>query len=201
MNSETKSFTSRLYYQTPTKLPDELISSMIEYIEALTYDKATVDKSVVDTQVRSTDVAFIPWDEWIPGIMHSMIISANRSYFNYDLTYFGGRIQSTVYNGSNSDFYDWHVDTGDHSCVSEDLGGGKTQMTERKLSCSLILSDPWDYEGGELQFHYSRTFFRSIKPEKGTAIIFPSWLPHRVRPVKSGKRISLVGWMNGPLFR
>ena len=79
---------------------------------------------------------------------------------------------------------------------------------KEKLSCSFMLSDPNDYEGGELQFvlHKGKSFdfkpyFKSYKPEQGSIVVFPSWLPHRVRPVKSGTRKSLVAWVHGPLFK
>ena len=72
---------------------------------------------------------------------------------------------------------------------------------ERKLSISLLLSEPDEYEGGELQFSYYHKNHGTVKPPAGTGIIFPAWLPHRVKPVKSGIRRSLVGWMDGPLFK
>ena len=72
---------------------------------------------------------------------------------------------------------------------------------ERKLSISLLLSDPDEYEGGELEFRYYDKNYAFVKPDAGTGVIFPSWLPHRVHPVKSGIRRSLVAWMDGPLFK
>ena len=192
------SFTNKLTYNVPTQIPRELLESMKQFCDKKDHENAVVgpggdwDPSL-DESVRKSDVYWINWDEWIPGIIHNMMIAANNAHFNYDLHHFDSTIQSTVYRGQGS-FYEWHVD---NTSPYERNG----QLMERKLSCSLILSDPDEYEGGELQFSYYSKCFESVKPPAGTAIIFPSWLPHRVRPLKSGVRRSLVAWMNGPLFK
>ena len=71
----------------------------------------------------------------------------------------------------------------------------------RKLSFSIQLSDPEDYEGGELEFNVNNEerFFAPNK--KGTVIIFDSRIQHRVLEVKSGVRKSLVGWVVGPRWK
>ena len=194
-------FTDKTIYTTPSKLPDTLINEIIEHISSL---EPEMQDSSVDgnndpiKSVRSSKNVWMNTDEWIAGIVHNMMISANNEYFLYDLKHFDTQLQAAVYEGDQKDFYTWHVDNG--TPVTRPRFSDGT-LLERKLSCSLILSDPDEYEGGELQFHYSKAFFKSLKPEKGTAVIFPAWLPHRVRPVKSGKRISLVAWMNGPAFK
>ena len=122
------------------------------------------------------------------------MMSANDEYFKYDLDYFHSKVQSTVYTADKRDHYNWHVDTSNSGIKS---GSNK----ERKLSCSLLISGPNEYEGGELEFQYDNIFHKSYKPERGECIIFPSWLPHKVNPVTSGKRISLVAWIQGPPFK
>ena len=164
---------------------------MVEYVHDLHYHAAETDNADTSS-VRSSLVGWINWDEWLPGIIHNMMMSANKDYFHYDLDYFSTKIQSTVYFGNKHDHYTWHVDGG-----SVNVKNGM----ERKLSCSLLLSAPDEYEGGQFQIHYERSFFKSLKPERGDCIIFPSWVPHRVRPVTSGKRISIVAWMAGPMFK
>jgi len=199
MADEQIGFTEKVMWECPTQLPPALIMSMRKYIRGLTYETAKVNssdpngKETTSTAVRKNDVAWIAWDEWIPGIIHNMMVSANDSYFKYDLTHFESRIQSTIYNGNSEDFYTWHVD----NFTQKDRHPGE----ERKLSCTLVLTEPDEYEGGELQICYYKNRFYNIKPKAGTAIVFPSWVPHRVRPVKSGQRISLVAWMKGPMFK
>ena len=192
-----RAFAQKTLYICPTKLPNHLIESILDYTGNLPYKEATVDFFKTKKDIRSTKVSFIPWDEWIPSLMMNCVLSANQNYFNYDLSHWDTPIQVSCYEGKDKDFYTWHVDSGNNAMKPRVHG----ELYERKLSCSLVLSDPDEYEGGELQFHYGKMFFESLKPEKGTAIVFPSWLPHRVRPVKKGRRVSLVGWMNGPAFR
>ena len=66
---------------------------------------------------------------------------------------------------------------------------GKT----RKLSMTIVLNN--DYEGGEFQFFNYKD--QLIKEKKGTVIVFPSYMVHRVRPVTKGTRYSLVVWFCG----
>ena len=75
--------------------------------------------------------------------------------------------------------------------------------TVRKISVSVILND--DYEGGELEFleidHNGELRVTKITPEIGSAIIFPSYINHRVTPVTKGTRYSVVAWYGGPPFK
>ena len=82
---------------------------------------------------------------------------------------------------ATGDKYDWHLD----------YGPGHAAF--RKLSVSVQLSDPKDYEGGELEMWPSTVAPRG----QGALIVFPSFLPHRVRPVTRGVRYSLVAWAVG----
>ena len=67
---------------------------------------------------------------------------------------------------------------------------------------ALILLNPSEYEGGEFQLMFGGdTHMHTMKPPIGTAIIFPATSRHRLRPLRSGKRTSLVAWMGGPPFR
>lgn len=191
-------FPDKRIWFVPTQIPKPLLESMREYCDNLDHDTAKVfgdtqDGEVTRPSVRKSDVAWIPWDEWIPGIIHNLMISANELHFKYDLRHFNTKIQSTVY-GKKGDKYGWHVDGG----RTYDVDG---VTCERKLSCSLLLSEPDEYEGGELQFSYYSNNFTRAKPPAGTAVIFPAWVPHRVTPIKSGIRRSLVAWMDGPLFK
>jgi len=71
----------------------------------------------------------------------------------------------------------------------------------RKLSFSLQLSDPEDYEGGELEFldNQDEPFF--APKQKGTIVVFDSRVKHRVRKVTNGLRKSIVGWVVGPRWK
>ena len=190
-------FAQKLLYVVPTKLPPDLIRSMKKYISGVPTKEGTIDNFKNKKDVRSSTVGFIAKDEWISGIIYNAMVCANDAYFKYDLTHFDGNVQATWYHGEKQDHYTWHTDNGNNTMRPREHG----VLYERKLSCSLVLSNPDDYVGGELQFHYGRFFFETMKPEIGSIVVFPSWLPHRVRPIKSGERISLVAWMNGPAFK
>ena len=83
---------------------------------------------------------------------------------------------------------------------AKDYLNEKLEMV-RKLSFVLQLSDPNDYEGGNLQLlnEAGKTY---IAPRKrGTIILFDSRTQHRVIKVRSGVRKSLVGWTVGPRWK
>ena len=179
-------FTERIFYSTPTKLPPKFIGEIIKEIEESKQEEScTGGNNKVDKTVRSSKHTWFFWDQWIAGICYNLMISANKDYFHYDLDHFDSQIQATIY--EEGDHYDWHTDP-----LPKDDG------KERKLSMSLVLNE--DYEGGELELEL-KPWYTKTKPETGMAVIFPSWIPHRVLPVTKGKRISLVAWMNGPQWK
>ena len=103
--------------------------------------------------------------------------------------------QYTEYNSSYKGKYDWHVD----------IGPGK--ISNRKISVTIQLSDPSQYEGGSLElydcFTSSLEGFPVKQAEKqlGSITLFPSYIPHRVTPVTRGIRKSLVLWVGGCTFK
>ena len=104
------------------------------------------------------------------------------------------------------DYYDWHVDQDDHLKPYPTWKDGKIVNFPgcRKISISLMLSGPDEYEGGELDIEFGKPSeeprYRSVKPDKYEAIFFQSTVWHRVQPVKSGLRKSLVTWFYGPPY-
>jgi PKHD-type hydroxylase len=79
------------------------------------------------------------------------------------------------------------------------LGSG----LERKLSVTVNLSDPGDYTGGDLEFlnGIGQLLTQPELRQRGSIVVFPSTLGHRVTPITSGVRYALVGWMVGPPIR
>lgn len=89
------------------------------------------------------------------------------------------------------DYYGWHIDSWGQV--------GKDEQ-ERKLSYIIQLSDPKDYTGGQVELKYPNGM--DILPKKrGTICVFNSTITHRVRKIKKGKRLALVGWCVGPCWR
>ena len=145
------------------------------------------------------------------GFMWHYIERANRENFLYDLRCIDGEsMQYTQYGPGQ--FYGWHNDSG-LACHykpesvgnrmegrAQDFVNENTELV-RKLSFVLQLSDPDDYEGGNLQLldEGGKTYFAPRK--RGCVILFDSRTQHRVLPVKSGLRKSIVGWTVGPRWK
>ena len=185
------------YYQIPTGIDATVADHIIKTSHLLGTERmrsriGSTETGEVNKELRNSIHRWLATDCWIAGMMAHYINEANRNFFNFDLEGWADSIQYTEYKGKNT-HYAWHYDSSDAAFVS----GGV-----RKLSISLLLSDPEDYEGGELQLlHPGEKRMVTFKPNLGQAIIFPSYLQHRVRPLKSGNRFSLVGWYGGPPFR
>lgn len=125
-----------------------------------------------------------PGTEWLFHRLAALYMDVNRHY-GLDIVGFVDALQYTVYGAEQH--FDWHVD----------LGPGSTSA--RKLSMSVQLSDASEYAGGALEFINIPSHPEAAR--RGTAIVFPSYLAHRVTPVTRGVRRSLVGWAYGPTFR
>ena len=97
-------------------------------------------------------------------------------------------------------YYNWHQDgTSDRLAVyrKEEVGDNKWKLGYvRKLSMTILLND--GYKGGQLQF---QSIINPPIKSKGSIIIFPSSLLHRVTPVTKGVRYSVVVWFLGPPFK
>ena len=70
----------------------------------------------------------------------------------------------------------------------------------RKISMTLLLSDPSEFTGGDLLFADANQK-EPVQLKQGQAIFFASFLRHKVAPVKKGVRKSLVMWFGGPPFK
>ncbi len=136
--------------------------------------------------LRDSTVRWLYPDEqsaWFFNRLEQALADINRSY-RFDLKGFYEGAQIATYEPGGH--YGWHMDI------------GQGLFSTRKLSMSLQLSDPEDYDGGELEFRASST---PAPKEQGSLIVFPAFLEHRVRPVTRGTRLSLVSWVAGPPYR
>ncbi len=175
---------------------------IVEQASSLAIDPARVgtnedDYELVD-EVRQAHIAWIPADEpyvWIHDKLTSVVQKANRTY-GYDLIGFTEDLQFTEYAGAGA-FYDWHQDG-----LDGDLAG-------RKLSLVVQLSDPADYDGGDLELFgvdgdggsMDLDEWRPRVRGHGSVVVFPAFEFHRVTPLTAGTRRSLVCWVGGPPFR
>jgi PKHD-type hydroxylase len=113
-----------------------------------------------------------------------VIAQVNRRY-QFDIVGFRDYFLLAQY--AVGDGFDWHLDASD------------AESSTRKLSLSVQLTDPSEYEGGRLEFMPQGEI--PFSRERGTVIVFPSFLCHRVSRVTSGARMAAVAWAHGPSFR
>jgi len=157
---------------------------------------------------RMSEVAFFD-DRWIYKEIQPYVSIANRqSNWNFDWDW-TEQMQFTKY--ALNQHYGWHCDSY-YKAYSEDVPDGMKGKI-RKLSAVVSLSDPEDYEGGDLEFDLrnnidyefsknkdSKVLCEEIK-QRGSIVVFPSFLWHRVKPVTKGTRYSLVMWNLGQPWR
>ena len=125
-------------------------------------------------------------NKWLYDKLAQIAVNCNHERYWFDILGFHEGLQLTRY--SEGDFFEWHLD----------FGAGET--SNRKLSMTMQLSNPNDYEGGDLQFMVNQNIVTAPR-EQGTLIIFPSFILHRVTPITKGTRQSIVGWVSGPPYR
>lgn len=150
----------------------------------------TQDQSDDYLQYRKTMVSWLNINshtEWLYEIFTNAVSDAN-THFDYELECIE-TLQFTIYNSLEEGLHDKHVDP-----LNWNL------PTNRKLTFVLQLSDPSDYEGGDLLLWNSRNP-RVMEKKLGRLLFFPSNILHEVTPVTKGIRYSLVGWVHGPAFK
>jgi len=148
-----------------------------------------------DPSIRLSQTAFYAPNNdnsWIYGKLLNLVEIINDNFFQYDLLGFD-TFQYTEYSESGS-HYDFHTDMGFGRNVPIEM------VVPRKLSISLVLSDPSEYTGGDFEIMYGKEPTR-IPQLKGRALAFPSFMMHRVTPIITGVRRSLVIWVLGPKFK
>ena len=149
---------------------------------------------------RKSTVAWVA-DPKIYNLLNPFIHSANKNAgwnFQWD---WNESSQFTIYN--KGDHYGWHIDTQPPNPSSNQNFKNKI----RKLSLTLQLTDPSQYEGGDFQFKWldkdAKVKIVTVKDARdlGTIIIFPSFIFHRITPITRGTRQSLVNWSVGKVFK
>lgn len=143
----------------------------------------------VNDEIRRSELNWLNKDgesAWVFEKLAHVVASLNADYFGFELTGFGESIQLTNYHEARQGTYVWHQD------FNVDVS--------RKLSMVLQLSNPCDYEGGELQI-LTRKEPTSIQKKRGLITVFPAWTLHQVTPVTKGTRQTLVAWISGPAFK
>ena len=144
-----------------------------------------------DYTARKSEISWIPFDK-APKIYSDLLgwmQLVNRNHFGFEGMEMHEAGQYSEY--SKGDFYNWHMDVGVNATPTPPV---------RKISMTLLLNDPKEFEGGELEI-FSRAANTNdnfvFKLKQGQALFFASFHVHRVRPITSGNRKSLVMWFGG----
>ena len=143
-----------------------------------------------DTKKRITTISWIPFNAMpqMYTIIERTMLQVNGNHFGYDGMRLSEPAQFTEY--PKEGFYDWHMDA-EVNC--------RFEPPVRKISMTILLSDPSEFVGGDLEF-----MTEGNKPPQllqGQAIFFCSLIRHRVNKVKKGVRRSLVMWFGGTPFK
>jgi len=203
------------YWYFKSAIPERICDDISRYGKQLQDQMAVTggygDQKLNQKQVkdlkkkRNSDIVWMS-DRWVYKEIQPYIHSANANAgwnFQWD---FSESCQFTKY--TKGQFYDWHCDSWDRPYFREDVNDPSNGKI-RKLSVTVTLSDPKEYSGGELEFD-----LRNLDPDKkrnvmkckeilpkGSLVVFPSFVWHRICPVKRGERKSLVIWNLGWPFK
>ena len=137
---------------------------------------------------RTCEIHYPNKNSVLNEIGKKIFLDVNEKHYEYDLKDIFEFQLIKYYVGGN---YNWHCD----------YGVAPSKGLVRKLSMSVHLTDPKEYEGGELNLINYSNYPIMVNNNLGSTIVFDSKIPHKVWPVTWGERIVLVGWANGPKLR
>ena len=200
------------YTDIPEKIVKIIEEDLSEKFDAQMAD-SKLGGDILNKDKRNSQNAWIPTAHWVGGFMWHYIMRANRENFLYDLRCIDGEsMQYTRY--EEGQYYGWHNDaglqtqykpvsvsnrvTGEHTM--QDFVNENCEMV-RKLSFAMQLSDPDDYEGGNVQLLDEAGQSYICPRQRGCVVLFDSRTQHRVHKVTKGTRKSIVGWTVGPRWK
>jgi PKHD-type hydroxylase len=170
-------------------VPSELCELLLKEREQLVQQEATIgiEGQNQNNNLRKTNIAWLQKNHWLEAVMLNNINYANKEAgWNFIATE-PEQVQMAKY--EQEGFYDWHIDTFFLS----------NTPTDRKLTAIILLNDPSEFEGGHLEIQNSGVDF--VPLQKGSIVVFPSYLQHRATPITKGTRYSAALWLHGPSFR
>ena len=205
------------YWYFQSAIPQHICDDIVKYgyqlqdqlaVTGLRTNKKELNKKELKDlkKKRNSNIVWMN-DRWIYKEIQPYVTLANKlAGWNFEWD-FSESCQFTKY--KKGQYYDWHWDNHNEPFSYPDDPKDPRNGKIRKLSVTVTLSDPKDYKGGELEFD-----MRNMDPDKkrnthilkeirskGSLVVFPSDVWHRVKPVKSGVRYSLVIWNLGWPFK
>lgn len=177
-----------LFHLFPNAFNDDEITAIITLADQSPAQDGTVFSTAEGAEtIRKSKIRWLR-NEALQERLWGYVKAANEASFGVDVTN-QADMQFTSYEAADGGHYDWHHDVHWRAQESQD----------RKISMTIQLSDSQNYEGGDFEFEEVKTTadFRG----KGTVLLFPSYLRHKVHPVTAGTRQSLVAWFFGNRWR
>jgi len=170
---------------------DDEVQKIVDIAQAFEekQGKAYGEKAQGVSGSRNSEIRWIrhqPESQWIYERFETLAKLANERIFQFHVTGIQDPLQFAQYGPGQC--FDWHLDF------------ERGPSSNRKLSLVVQLTDPGEYQGGDLQIMVATQPF-TVPRKKGCVILFPSFLLHRVTPIEAGTRLSVIGWIAGPCLR
>ena len=189
------------YWIFEKDLKENYCDKIIQEAEKIKKQKAGVGyKNKSNKNIRKSNLVWLN-KPWIFETLFPYIEKANmNSGWNFQIDCYE-KIQYTSYDKGH--YYNWHCDSWPTPYGPEE---GSLSGKIRKLSAIVLLSDEKDFKGGELEFDYrnkdkeNKEKVKNFKG-KGTVIVFPSFLWHKVHKLTKGNRKTLVFWVCGDPYK
>jgi PKHD-type hydroxylase len=155
-----------------------------------------VEGTKVNDGLRKSSIWFVRPDDaelkFIFPELWKLALRANDDWFGFHLSRLD-YVQIARYESESGDRYGRHHDV---------FWLNRDPAYHRKLSCVVQLTNPADYDGGDLVFHgVEEQPSAAEMREQGTAVFFPSFVEHEAKPVVKGVRYSIAAWFDGPKWR
>lgn len=175
------------YWKLPNFVPDCVCNTLIHSYSD--WQHGTIDNHVVQQSYRESDVTWITDPFWM-SCFFKIISDINVvSGLNFNVQSVEN-LQLTRY-VAPAGHYNFHMDGNGYTPRKESREG-----LTRRLSMSILLNDPSEFEGGNFMFQIGAEPY-SVEMNKGDVIVFPSYNLHKVSQVTRGTRYSLVAWALG----
>lgn len=182
----------RDYFWRENFLSTDEVERVLELGRTRAWEQATVTDGTTTVDYhgeRHSTLCPLTVDEetfWLFDKIGQMAETCNLQKYHFDIRGIFEPLNITRY--GQGDFVNWH----------KDHGAGR--VSHRKLTVTIQLTDPAEYDGGDLELLFDEVPVTEFR-DRGTAVVFPSFVLHRVSPVTRGTRTSLVAWVGGPPFR
>jgi PKHD-type hydroxylase len=181
------------FVTVPAAFAPHEIDAIRSYLDVM--ETAVVADGEKHPEIRESRIKWLaPEDvkyQWVFAKLTSIINEVNPKFFGIELRAIEA-IQLTEYDAEYVGHYGAHTDN----------SYGYSRSRNRKLSLVMQLTDPEEYEGGELKLYWASLKEPAIGSKaRGDMTLFRSHILHEVTPLTKGKRLSLVAWVQGPLYK